>query len=140
VWLALVLAGVTMWKCASDWLDPQDAVIAGLLYAVNPYLIVMVYKRCSYGELLASALFPLLVWAAIQLGRDPGKAVFPLAVVFAAIWLSDLPAGVVASYSLAGLLLLVSLIHRSLRPLLYGAAVIAAVFASLSFFLIPAVR
>lgn len=140
VWLVLALAGVTMWKCASDWLDPQDAVIAGLLYAVNPYLIVMVYKRCSYGELLASAVFPLLVWAAVQLGRDAGKAALPLAVVFAAIWLADLPAGVVAAYSLAGLLLLDSLIHRSVRPLLYGAAVIAAVFASLAFFLIPAVQ
>jgi uncharacterized membrane protein len=139
VWLVLVLAGVAMWKCASDWLNPPDAVMASLLYAVNPYLMVMVYKRCSYGELLASALFPLLVWAAVRMGRDPRKTLFPLVIIFAAIWLADLPAGVIASYSLAGLLLLNSLIHRSLRPVLYGAVAILAVFASLAFFLLPAV-
>jgi hypothetical protein len=138
VWLVVVLAGAAMWKCASDWLDPPDAVMASLLYAVNPYILVMVYKRCSYGELLASAFFPLLVWAAVRMGRDPTKTIFPLAIVFAAIWLADLPAGMIASYSLALLLLCNSFIHRSPRPILYGAAAILTTFASLTFFLFPA--
>jgi uncharacterized membrane protein len=138
VWLVVVLAGAAMWKCASDWLDPPDAVMASLLYAVNPYIIVMVYRRCSYGELLASAFFPLLVWAAVRMGRDPTKTIFPLAIVFAAIWLADLPAGLVASYSLALLLLCNSFIHRSLRPILYGAVAILTTFLGLTFFLFPA--
>ncbi|MGA2606482.1 MAG: hypothetical protein ABSH01_03375 [Terriglobia bacterium] len=138
VWLVVVLAGAAMWKCAREWLDPPDAVMATLLYAVNPYIIVMVYKRCSYGELLASALFPLLVWAAVRMGRDATKTIFPLAIVFAAIWLADLPAGLIASYSLALLLLCNSFIHRSLRPILYGAVAILTTFVSLSFFLFPA--
>src|SRR5208282_5314773 len=62
----------------------------------------------------------------------------PLAIVFAAIWLADLPAGLIASYSLALLLAVTSFLHRSLRPLLYGAAAILATFASLAFFLLPA--
>lgn len=138
VWLVVVMAGAAMWKCAREWLDPPDAVMATLLYAVNPYIIVMVYKRCSYGELLASAFFPLLVWAAVRMGRDATKTIFPLAIVFAAIWLADLPAGLIASYSLALLLLCNSFIHRSLRPILYGAVAILTTFVSLSFFLFPA--
>ncbi len=138
VWLVVVLAGTAMWKCASDWLDPPDAVMASLLYAVNPYIMVMIYKRCSYGELLASALFPLLVWSAVRMGRDASKTTFPLAIAFAAIWLADLPAGVIASYTLALLLFCNSFIHRSLRPILYGALAILTTFVSLAFFLFPA--
>jgi uncharacterized membrane protein len=138
VWLVVVLAGAAMWGCASDWLDPPEAVMASLLYAVNPYIMVMVYKRCSYGELLASAFFPLLVWAAVRMGRDATKTIFPLAIVFAAIWLADLPAGMIASYSLALLLLCNSFIHRSLRPILHGGLAILTTFVSLTFFLFPA--
>jgi len=138
VWLALILAGAAMWRCAREWLDPPDAVMASLLYALNPYLIVTAYKRCNYAELLASALFPLLVWGGIRIGRDATKTLLPLAVVFAAIWLSDLPAGVIAAYSLAWLLLGNALIRRSPRPVWYGAIAILAGFGSIAFFLIPA--
>lgn len=140
VWLVLVLAGAAMWKCAKEWLDPPDAVMASLLYAVNPYILVMVYKRCCYGELLASAFFPLLVWGAFRMGRDANrtKTVFTLVIVFAAPWLADLPAAMVASYSLALLLLCNSFIQRSLRPILYGGLAILTAFVSLTFFLLPA--
>lgn len=138
VWLVLVLAGTAMWKCASEWLDPPDAVIASLIYAVNPYMMVMVYKRCSYGDLLASAFLPLLVWAAIGMGRDAKKRILPLAIVFAAIWLADLPEGMIASYSLALLLLTSSFLHRSIKPVLHGTATILTTFACLAFFLFPA--
>jgi hypothetical protein len=136
--LVFVLAGTAMWKLARDWLEPPDAMMASLLYAWSPYLIVMAYKRCSYGELLASAFFPLLIWAAIRIACDGRKMIPPLVIVFAAIWLSDLPAGMIASYSLALLLVLGSVLHRSLQPLRYGSIAIVATFASLAFFLLPA--
>ena len=140
VWLVLVLAGAAMWKCAKEWLDPPDAVMASLLYVVNPYMMVMVYRRSSYGDLLASAILPLLVWGAVRMGRDATKTktIFPLAIVFAVIWLADLPAGVIASYALALLLLCNSFIQRSLRPILYGGLAIVTTFVSLTFFLLPA--
>jgi uncharacterized membrane protein len=138
VWLILVLAGAAMWKCANEWLDPPDAVMAGLLYASNPYLIATAYKRCDYAELMASALFPLLVWAGIRIGRDAREIVLPLSIVLAALWLADLPAAVIASYSLGWLLLFSSLIHRSLRPLLSGATAVLVAFGGIAFFLLPA--
>lgn len=138
VWVTLLLAGTAMWKFARDWLDPRSALMAGLLYALNPYIVVMVYKRCSYGELLASAFFPLLLWAALRLGRDGRTAMLQLAIIFAAIWLADLPAGVIAGYSLVLLLAVASFVSRSLGPLLYGGGGILAAFAGIAFFLVPA--
>jgi hypothetical protein len=138
VWLVLVLAGMAMWKCASEWLDPSSTLIASVLYTLNPYLIVTAYRRTNYAELLATALFPLLVWAGIQIGRDTRKMVLPLSIVLAAIWLSDLPAAVIATYCVALFLFLISLMQRSLRPLLYGTLAICGGFGSAAFFILPA--
>src|SRR5271157_174207 len=138
VWMMLILAGFTMWKCAQALLQPRDALLAALLYATNPYLIVNAYKRCAFAELLASALFPALVWGAVRMSKDARQAVLPLSLVLAAMWLSDLPVAVVASYSLAGLLVLSSLVHRTFRPILYGSVAILAGVGASAFFLLPA--
>ncbi len=138
IWLMLLLAGVAMWKCASEWLAPADAMMASLLFAVNPYLLIIAYKRGNYADLLACALFPLLIWGGIRMGPAPARTALPLAVVFAAIWLSDLPAAVVASYALAALLAFNAIAYRSLRPLWFGALAILSAFGSIAFFLFPA--
>ncbi len=138
VFLAFVLAGVAMWKLAIEWLAPPNALLASVLYALSPYSMVTAYTRCAYGELMAGALLPLLGWAALRMARDPRRAVIPLAVVFAAIWLANLPAAVIASYSLACLLLLDCLVSWSLRPLWFGAAAILAGFGVAAFTLLPA--
>ena len=138
IWLMLVLAGAAMWVCAREWLPPADALAASLLFAVNPYMLIVAYKRANYADLVAAALFPLLVWGGIRMGYAPARTALPLSAALAAIWLSDLPAGVVASYSLAGLLVVSALLYRSLRPLLYGALAIASALGSIAFFLLPA--
>ncbi len=138
IWLMLLLAGAAMWVCASEWLEPPDALIASLLFAVNPYLLIVAYKRGNYADLLAGALFPLLVWGGIRMGHAPASTALPLSAAFAAIWLSDLPAGVVASYTLAGLLVLNAILYRSLRPLFFGALSIVSAFGGIAFFLFPA--
>ena len=138
IWLMLALAGTAMWKCASEWLAPVDAMVASVLFAVNPYLLIIAYKRGNYADLLACALFPLLIWGGIRMGPAPARTALPLAAVFAAIWLSDLPAAVVASYALAGLLTLNAIAYRSLRPLWFGALAILSAFGSIAFFLFPA--
>jgi hypothetical protein len=138
VWMVLVTAGMAMWRCASQWLEPSSALMASLVYAVSPYLMVTAYRRFACAELLASALFPLLAWAGIQMGHDVRKMVLPLAIVLAAIWLSDLPAAVIATYCVALLLVLMSYVQRSLRPMLYGALAIVGSFGSIAFFFLPA--
>jgi 6-pyruvoyl-tetrahydropterin synthase related domain len=138
IWLMLMLAGAAMWICAREWLAPADALVASLLFAVNPYLVIVAYKRANYADLLAAALFPLMVWGGIRMGYAPGRTALPLSAAFAALWLSDLPAAVVASYALAGLLVLNAILYRSLRPLLFGALSIMSAFGSIAFFLFPA--
>jgi 6-pyruvoyl-tetrahydropterin synthase related domain len=140
IWLLLMLAGAAMWTCAREWLAPADALIASLIFAVNPYLLIVAYKRANYADLLAAVLFPLLVWSGIRMGYAPARAALPLSAAFAALWLSDLPAAVVASYALAGLLVLNAILYRSLRPLLFGALAILSAFGSIAFFLFPAAR
>ncbi|MGC2108193.1 MAG: 6-pyruvoyl-tetrahydropterin synthase-related protein [Candidatus Korobacteraceae bacterium] len=138
IWLMLLLAGVSMWKCAGEWLAPADALVASLLFTVNPYLLIIAYKRGNYADLLACSLLPLLIWAGIRMGSAAARTMLPLAAVFAALWLSDLPAAVVASYSLAALLVIGALASRSLRPILFGAIAIVSAFGSIAFFLFPA--
>jgi hypothetical protein len=108
------------------------------LFTVNPYLLICAYKRGNYADLLACSLLPLLVWGGIRMAQAPKRTMLPLAVVFAALWLSDLPAAVIASYSLALLLLIASISTRSLRPLLFGAVSILSAFAGIAFYLLPA--
>src|SRR5580698_7299977 len=66
IWIALVAAGVAMFVLARRWLDPQkfdrrDAIFVAVLYAVNPYHLVIVYWRSAFAELLASCMVPLLL-------------------------------------------------------------------------------
>jgi len=72
------------------------------------------------------------------MGYAPARTALPLSAAFAALWLSDLPAAVVASYALAGLLVLNAFFYRSLRPLLFGALAIVSAFGGIAFFLFPA--
>ncbi len=52
----------------------QQAVAAVLIFAVNPYHLVIVYYRSDFAELLATALFPLLIWDAARGSRRIGRS------------------------------------------------------------------
>jgi hypothetical protein len=138
IWLALVLAALTMWRLTREWLPVPQALTAAILYAVNPYHLVIVYYRSDFAELLASALFPLLVLGALRVMRYGWNRVPALALAFALIWLSNAPAAVIATYSLALLLIVGCAIRRDLKPLLAGAAAMAGGFALAAFYILPA--
>ncbi len=138
IWLALVAAGMSMWRLARDWLPKPQATIAALLYAANPYHLVIVYYRSAFGELLACALLPLLIWGAMRVLAGERRRVPLLAVVFAGIWLSNAPAAVIATYSLGLILAIGCVTRRTLRPLVPGATAIAAGFGLAAFYIVPA--
>ena len=138
VWLSMILAAVGMRRLAADWLPPGGALIAALLYALNPYLIVTAYARCAYAELLASAVFPFLLLGAFRIQRDPAKGFGIVAISLAAIWLANLPAGVIATYSLVLVLFIASVLLRSIQPLLYGSIAALAGLGLAAFALFPA--
>jgi hypothetical protein len=138
IWVALVLAGMSMWVLTREWLPPAQAVVAALLYAVNPYNLVIVYYRSDFAELLGCAAFPLLIWGVLRAIAGEWGRVPSLAAIFAAIWLTNAPAAVIATYSLALIILVGCVARKSLRPLLLGASAMAGGFALAAFYILPA--
>ena len=138
IWLALIAAGMSMWKLAREWVDGPQALVAAVLYAVNPYQLILVYYRSDFAELLAEPLFPLLLWGAVRISRGEWRKVPWLAAIFAGIWISDAPAAVMATYSLALAIAVGCIVRRSVRPLLPGATAMAAGFGLAAFYILPA--
>jgi hypothetical protein len=144
IWIALVVAGVAMFMLARRWLDPQkfdrrDAIFVAVLYAVNPYHLVIVYWRSAFAELLASCLVPLLLLFVLKAVDEGRRAIFPLALVLAAAWLTNAPAAVMIHYSLALLLVFFAWQRRSPRILLVGAGAVALGAGLAAFYLLPAI-
>jgi hypothetical protein len=138
IWLALILATLTMWRLAREYLTAPQALTAGILYALNPYHLVIAYYRSDFAELLASTLFPLLVLGALRVARDGWNRVPALALAFALIWLCNAPSAVIATYSLALLLAVACAVRRELTPFLAGATAMAGGFGLAAFYILPA--
>jgi hypothetical protein len=138
VWLTFTTAGAAMWKCAREWLPPPQAAMAAVLFALNPYALTTAYMRCAYAELLASAFFPLLVWAVLRPGTSARKQIAILATILAAIWLVNYPAGVIATYSLVVLLLVLWASFHSWRTALFGVGSILLALGLDAWVLLPA--
>ena len=127
-------------------LFPQRGVLAcAVCYAANPYALLIVYMRSDFAEQLALAFFPLLFLAAAEVldlldspARSPRGSIVFLAITFAAVWLTNAPAGVVASYSLAMLFVWTAAKKKSWRPLLHGAVALALGFGLAGFSVVPA--
>ncbi len=138
-WIALTLAGWSMYRLAREWLPASDALFAAAFYAINPYHLLLVYWRSSFAEMLAATLLPLLLLAILRL-RGPGVSpVLGVSLVLAAAWLTNAPAALMIHYSAAGLGMLLAIHERSWRPLLRLALAVTLGFALASFYMLPAI-
>jgi uncharacterized membrane protein len=147
--LVQTFAGLSAYTLARRILPNKAALFCAACYAANPYALLIVYMRSDFAELLANAFFPLLFLFAFQiceLWEDPVQIQRPFprrtiawfAIVFAAIWLSNAPAGVIASYSSAILFGFAVFRQKAWQPLLYGAGGLALGFCLSGFYLLPA--
>jgi len=139
IWIVLCLSGLSMFQLARNWLPPPDALFAAVVYAVNPYHLLIVYWRSAYAELLASALLPLLLLWLLRLEERSLRPVLWLALILAAAWLTNAPAAVMIHYSVAGLAVVLAILDRSWRPMIRTALAITLGAGLASFYLIPAV-
>ncbi len=139
IWIVLVLAGVSMFVLARRWLDRRDAMFAAVLYAVNPYHLVIVYWRSAFAELLASCLVPFLLLLVLKAADGEWRVIVPLGLVLAAAWLTNAPAAVMIHYSLALLVLFFAWQQRSARILLIAAGAVALGACLAAFYLLPAI-
>ena len=143
--LAQTLAGMSMFALARGFFAARAATFAAACYAANPYALLVVYMRSDFAEQLACALLPALVLAALQLSgltanrwQSVSRVTAIFAMLFAGMWLSNAPAGVTASYSIALLFACAAIAEKSLRPLWRGAGGLALGFGLAGFYLLPA--
>ena len=139
IWSVLVAAGASMFLLARHWLGRDDAIFAAVLYAVNPYHLVIVYWRSAFAELLAACLLPLLLLLLLRAGERQPRGTVLLALVLAASWLVNAPAAVMIHYSMALLVLVIAWQRRSASILLTSGAAVALGAALAAFYLFPAV-
>jgi hypothetical protein len=96
-WIALTLSGLALYRLARAFATPNPALLASILYIVNPYMLFTAYERTAYGELLAAAWIPLLLLAILRDQVTIPRIAIPLAL----LWLTNAPAAVMGSYTLA---------------------------------------
>jgi len=122
----------------------RAALFGAVAYAANPYALLVIYLRSDFAELLATSFYPLLFLAALRLGGtledDPRqrKTIAQFGFLFAMVWLSNAPAGVLASYSLTLLFLWAAVRQKSVQPALRGAGGIALGLGLAAFYIVPA--
>ena len=122
----------------------RAALFGAVAYAANPYALLVIYLRSDFAELLATAFYPLLFLAALRLGGmleddlRQRKTIAQFGALFATVWLSNAPAGVLASYSLALLFLWAAVRQKNVQPALLGVSGIALGLGLAAFYIAPA--
>jgi 6-pyruvoyl-tetrahydropterin synthase related domain len=137
-WIALSASGFSMFLLSRRWLSERDAIFAAVLYAANPYYLVVVYWRSAQAELLAGCLLPLLLLLVLRTEEEGSHIILPLSLVLAAVWLTNAPTAMMVNYSLALLLVVAPTVKRKPRLLLYGASAVILAAALASFYIVPA--
>jgi hypothetical protein len=163
--LTQTLAGLCSFALARSVTSRGGALFGAACYAANPYALLVIYMRSDFAEQLGVAFFPLLILFALRVaGIVPQTAAGPttadvdlapadrdgaasrqmrvdmarFSLAFGAMWLSNAPAGVMASYSAALLFGWSVLRQKSFWPGIRGLAGLALGFALTAFYLIPA--
>ncbi len=119
IFLCLTAMGLTTRALARSFLPAANATLAGILATAAPYALFAAYERAAFSELAAAAMIPLLLLYALRrTGRPFDGSTTPLALIFAAIWLTNAPAGVITSYLLVFAAAAAAAFQRSWMPVL----------------------
>lgn len=144
VLLVQTLAGTNAFFLLRRLVGMQGALWGAACYTANPNALLMAYVRSDFAEQFACAIFPLLFLGALKLTDlleeqpPPSRSLLAFSIPFAAVWLCNAPAGVIASYSVALLIAWATLSQRSARVAIRGTAGIALGFGLIGFYLLPA--
>jgi hypothetical protein len=95
--LVMSAAGFAAYTLAHTRASRTSAILAAVLYIVNPYMLFVVYERTAYAELLAAVWFPLLLLALFA----EEISIVAIAIPIALLWLSNAPAAVMGCYTVA---------------------------------------
>src|ERR1017187_3264166 len=143
VWICIALSVFAAYGLAREWLGHGAALRAAGLYVTNPYMLLVVTHRCAYSELLAQAGFPVALLFLLRVACSDARGLrdmAPLALAFGWIWLSNVPAAVIASYALGFALLFVAIRGRSLHALVRGGMALGLGLGLATFYILPAAQ
>ncbi len=139
-WIVLLLGGFSFFYLCRTFFDDRSSLVAAFAYVINPYNLVVLYIRCALPEFLGAALFPLLILAVLHLGEKGKRGVAVLTLFIALLWLTNVPAGVIANYTTAIIVVVLALVRRSKS--LLGPFMLAEILGAglAAFYLLPAWR
>jgi hypothetical protein len=133
--IAMLAMAASFFWMAREWIPEDNAALAACLYVLNPYMLFVAYERTAYGELLAAIWLPLLVLYALR----KAPALPQLALVIAALWLTNAPAAVMGCYALTLLVLWTAITERRWSLMGRAAGASALGLGLSAFYLVPAV-
>ena len=145
--LLLVATGLATLALARQVLPAAPATLAACAAVLSGYTLFTAYERSAFAELAGGFWIPLLLLFALR-ERDPSAPFWqrvldgsaaPLALVVAGCWLSDLPVGVMASYTLAAVALVAAAVSRSWVPIARAVVAAALGLALAGLYLVPAI-
>ena len=148
VFLVLAATGLATRALAREALADAPATLAGCATLFTGFALFTAYERTAFAELMGGFWIPLLLLFALRdrkadaplWQRALDGSVVPLALVVAGCWLSDGPVGVMASYLLAAVAMMASVLARSWALLLRGCIAAALGIGLAGLYLIPAAR
>lgn len=144
VFVLLAATGLATRALARQVMKDGPATLAGCIAIFSGYALFTVYTRSAYAELAGGIWIPLLLLLILREGpsgpviRRVLYGVPALAAVMALAWLSNAPAGVIASYLLAAVALARAIAARSWAPLARAAVSVVLGLALAAMYLIPA--
>ena len=144
--LILAATGLATRALARQAMPDAPATLAGCAALFSGYSLFTAYERSAFGEFTGGFWIPLLLLLMLR-DRNPSGSAWRrafdgsatlLALVIAGAWLSDVPLGVMASYLLAAIALVLAWLWRSWAPVLRAAAGVVLGIGLSALYLVPA--
>lgn len=144
--LFLAGTGLSTRALARQVLREGPATLAGCEALFSGYALFTAYERTDFGELAGGFWIPLLLLLILRERNRDGSvwqrafdgSTALLAVVLAGAWLSNAPLGVMASYLLAAVTLVIAMADSSWAPFLRASVAAVLGLCLCSFFWLPA--
>lgn len=117
-------------------LNESSAILGGIVYLVSPYFGLDLYERNAFAEVMAAAIFPLVLYSYVRMQRDKVSPLY-LSLTLAVMLLTNIPGTAIAVAVLTILTLADSLRERNL--ILIARTALAGAIALLlsAFYLLP---
>ena len=147
LFVLLAATGFATRTLARERVADAPAALAGCIAILSGYALYTAYARAAFAELAGGFWVPLLLMFALRDRRPeaPGwrraldGSTVPLALVVAGAWLSNVPVGIMASYLLAFVAVVVAIVARSVFPIVRAGVATVLGLGLTGCYLLPAV-